>query len=928
MGLITGWQPGYPSLFGREDEIELIEGFVAGLQHRGSVLILTGEAGVGKTVLLDLAAEEAGAQGVHVLRGGGVEFEAEVSFLSLNQVLLPVRGQIDDLPARHRDALLVALGLGDGPAPDRLRICNAALAVLDEAARRMPILLVVDDLPWLDRASAGVLSFVARALGQSRIGFVGAARLEESSFFERLGLPEHQIRPLDAAAAEALMRERFPTLAGSVRRRLLSEGEGIPLALLELAEGLSARQRSNLDPLPAALPPSRRLQSLFAARVVELPKPTMDLLLLAVLDGSGDLRVMQAAGSRLGGLDHLEPAERARLITVEESAHRLVFRHPLIRSAVIDLSTSAERRKIHRVLAAVAPERSVRRAWHLAEATVGPDEAVACLLEEGAREVLRRGDPVGAVHALIRAADLSPAVADRSRRLATGAYIGADVTGELRNARLLLDDARSGDPSSESSLEAGVAAATVMLADGDVDDGYRLLVAAIDAVIDQDGVSDAMMIEALHTLHLICVFRGQAEGWPPFFEFLERTRATIPTALRFAAETHPDPAKIDRSALAELDRVIAVLDEQTDPAQVVRLALTTIYLDRLPACAPALLRVVEDAGTGGAVAASMTARTLLGFSDYWCGRWDQGLERLGEVTDMAESQGYGLNSWPARLGQGLIAAARGDFETAQARADEIAEWASARGARGMLNYAAHIRTLTAQSQGDFEAAFAAASTISPAGVLTSSRSHALWVTLHLVEAAVRSERIADASAHVQAMREADLASLSSRFALVAGAAEAMVAPGPEAGVLFERAMGLPGAELWVFDHARVQLAFGEYLRRNRASRHARTQLLGALEAFNRLGAEPWAARAEAELAATAAHRSQAADPDAPLLTPQELEIARLAAQGLTNREIGARLYLSHRTVSTHLYRIFPKLEITSRAALRDALTTLETATTD
>ena len=156
----------------------------------------------------------------------------------------------------------------------------------------------------------------------------------------------------------------------------------------------------------------------------------------------------------------------------------------------------------------------------------------------------------------------------------------------------------------------------------------------------------------------------------------------------------------------------------------------------------------------------------------------------------------------------------------------------------------------------------------------------------------------------------------------------MVAPAPEAAVLFERALGLPGAEQWVFDHARVHLAFGEYLRRNRASRNARTQLLAALEAFNRLGAAPWAARAEAELAATAAHRSQAQDPDAPLLTAQELEIARLAAQGLSNREIGARLYLSHRTVSTHLYRIFPKLEITSRAALRDALTTLETTTTD
>ena len=360
-----------------------------------------------------------------------MEFEADLAFAGLHQVLLPLLDEFGQLSHAHRDSLNVALGYGEGPPPDRLLVSTATLTVLRQVATASPVLVIVDDLQWLDRATAGVLAFVARRLAGSRVGFLAASRPEPETFFERAGLGLHELGPLDEEAASCLVSSRFPELVPQVRQRVVAEAKGNPLALLELPAALSGAQRAAAEALPVVLPLSRRLQGLFASRASTLPAPARRLLLLAVLDGSGDLRILQAAAGQQ--IEDLAPAEQAGLVRVDDRTSRLVFRHPLTRSAIIELSTLGDRRRAHRALAAQLADQPERRAWHLGEAAVEPDEQIAGLLEETAHRILRRADAVGAVSALLRAAELSPARAARSRRLAQAAFVGASVTLEVEH---------------------------------------------------------------------------------------------------------------------------------------------------------------------------------------------------------------------------------------------------------------------------------------------------------------------------------------------------------------------------------------------------------------------------------------------------------------------------------------------------------------
>ena len=388
--------------------------------------------------------------------------------------------------------------------------------MLRRAAAASPVLVIADDLPWLDRASAGVLGFVARRLAGSRIGFLAASRPGQESFFERAGLAQHELGPLDDQAACGLLSSRFPELAPRVVQRVLAEAQGNPLALLELPATLSGAQRTAAAALPVVLPLSRRLQGLFASRASALPAPARWLLLLAVLDGSGDLRVLQAAAGQQQ-IEDLAPAEQAGLVHVDDRTGRLVFRHPLTRSAIVELSTSGDRRRAHRALAAQLADQPERRAWHLGQAAVEPDEQIASLLEETAQRILRRADAVGAVSALLRAAELSPARSDRSRRLAQAAFVGASVTLEVDTVSPLLSDARQAGPESGTSLLTAAAAAFVLLnGDGDVITAHRLLTQAIEDQARPYRISDTGVFEAVSTLFMMCWLGGRPELWASF----------------------------------------------------------------------------------------------------------------------------------------------------------------------------------------------------------------------------------------------------------------------------------------------------------------------------------------------------------------------------------------------------------------------------
>ena len=378
------------ALTGRDGDLDVVRMFLDDASVSGAALLLTGEPGVGKTALLDAAHGAATAARARVLRAAGVEFEADVSFSGLNQVLLPLGEELAELSATYRDALKVALGLIAGPPSDRLVISNAALALLRQAAEAGPLLVILDDLPWLDRASALVLGFVARRLDGSRVGFLAAARTGAETCFDRGGLPAHEVRPLDSVAAADLISASFPDLAPAVSQRVLAEAQGNPLALLELPLALNGAQRRALAALPPILPLSGRLQALFTSRASDLPAPTRYLLLLAALEGSGDLAVLQAAAAGQREIDDLAPAEQAGLVYVQEDTGRLAFRHPLIRSAVYYGAPFARRQQVHACLArAAGPAEPDQRAWHLAHAVTGPDEKVAAELERAGERACR-----------------------------------------------------------------------------------------------------------------------------------------------------------------------------------------------------------------------------------------------------------------------------------------------------------------------------------------------------------------------------------------------------------------------------------------------------------------------------------------------------------------------------------------------------------
>jgi DNA-binding CsgD family transcriptional regulator len=908
------------ALVGRGSELELIRGFLDRAAGGGEALVVLGEPGVGKTALLRAAETMAVAAGCRLLAAAGVESEAEVTFSGLHQALLPLHEEIAQLTATYRDALNVALGFGEGPAPDRLLVANATLTVLRQAARAQPVLLTIDDLPWLDRTSAGVLGVVARRLAASRVGLLAASRIGEESFFERAGVPELELRPLEEEAARELMNSVFPTLAAPVRARVLAEAQGNPLAVLELPAALSGPQRAALRGLPEVLPLTRRLQAVFRSRVVGLSEQPRRLLLLMALDGTGDVRLLQATGDYHQGLDDLAATERARLAFLDGTTHRLTFRHPLIRSAVVELSTVVERRAAHALLAELRTDQPDRRAWHLAEASVGADEQVAGLLEDAGHRVLRRGDGVGAVTALIRAAELSPDAADRARRLAVAAFIGADVTGQLGGASQLLTDARRSAPELGGSLQAAVAAAYVLLnGEGDVDTAYRLLVGAIEGHANVGADGRTVLEEALHTLLFVCFFGARPELWKPFYDAVARLEPDVPAAIYLNSKTFADPVRMAGPALGQLDAAIDELADETDPTRIVRIAIASVFVDRIGGCREALWRVVRDGREGGAVASAIQALIMLGRDGYLSGQWGEAEQLAREAVELCETHGYEMFAWPGREILASLAAARGDYDRTQALTDRMIQWAAPRRIGAVHGYACAARVLAALGRSDFEEAYRHAVAISPAGTLASHRPYVTWVVMDLVEAAVHTGRRDEAAAHVAAMRHLNIAAVSSRLALLAAGSAAIAAPGDSGLRLFAEALALPGVERWQFDVARVQLAYGERLRRARVMTESRCHLLAALETFDRLGARPWADRAANELRATGQARARGGPGKRDPLTPQELEIATLAGSGLTNKQIGQRLYLSPRTVAAHLYRIFPKLGITSRAALRDAL---------
>ena len=504
----------------------------------GGGLIIHGQAGVGKTALLDAAAELATASGLRVLRAAGTEYETDIGYAGLHELLFPLARHIQSLDDAYRDGLLNALGMGSTAAPaDRLALVNAVLALLQRVSSKTTLILLVDDLQWVDRASSLLLTIVARRLTSLPVLFIATVRDEASGSMAPTGLAELEIGPLDLANSSALLQRSYSTLRRRAAQEVLAVADGNPLALIELGRTLTQESHVRGALGQPNLPLSNRLASIYGSRLEQLRENTRELLLLAALDGSGSLQVIFDASAL--ETSALEPAENLRLIGIDEANRRLWFRHPLMRSAVVTAASSRARQRAHQKLATALVDQPDRRAWHLAGSTDSRNEPIAQQLEDVAYRCIRRGDVNGAVAAAGRAAELSPDADDRARRLSEAAFFGVVGLGEMQSSTQFLEMARQTGVDISTSLQMSAAAAFLHVSgDGTVGVAHSLLSTALDLVPDPDG-PDEPLARATGVLYTVCMLAREPEYWRAFDATIRRLKPALSNEFLLLAGLYP-----------------------------------------------------------------------------------------------------------------------------------------------------------------------------------------------------------------------------------------------------------------------------------------------------------------------------------------------------------------------------------------------------
>lgn len=897
-------------LYGRLEEQAAIDRLLNQAKAGASgTLLLRGQPGIGKTALLDYAAA---VDGMRVLRGVGVESEAELPFAGLQLLLGRYLDLLEAIPGPQRRALRGAFGLGPVQEGDRLLVGLAVLSLLSELAEDGPVLCVIDDAQWLDRASAEALLLAARRVQAEGVALLFAAR-DGAEAFPAPGLTELPLTGLRPAAAAELLDGHDRTLPPAVRFRVLTEADGNPLALLELPTAFTD------EPMGAALrsvPLTTRLQVAFYGQVSKLPAATRTLLLVAA-ENNGDLDVLRRAAGTLGiDLADLGPAEQAGLVRLTD---RLVaFRHPLVRAAISYGAPLSSRLAVHAALADAldGPHDIDRRAWHLAAATTGPAENVAAELEHTAVRAGERSGHAAAAAAYERAGRLTLEPAAKARRLTLAAEAACEI-GDFDRARALAEEVArvTSDPILLARLLGLRAAAD--FGQGALRSGHALLCAGVDLIAAEDPHRAlAMLMEMV-----------------------------------FLAWHIGDPQVISETA-DRLDSVALADSDPLAPVRQVLMWLTYLPLGRsvselapLPESAAAMRRIGAD---------DPRSLVLTGGASMAAGEDTETNEMATSVAAMVRAQGrIGLLP-PALTYLAATQYSLGRFQDARATATEAAQIAKDTDQAEWHSQASSVLANLAALQGDAELCRSAAATAFGDAIDRTSvgASAAQWglslldlgfgraeaalarleelaagtmryqlpvirSTPDLIEAAVRIGEPGRAAAPFERFAAWSTHTKQPWIDALVLRCTALLTPGPEAGAHYLAALERHEKNR-PMERARTQLLYGEWLRRARRKTEARTQLHSALETFDRLGARPWADRARTELEAsgiTAPHRG----PDGVLatLTPQELQIVRLAGRGLSNRDIAAQLFLSPRTVGHHLYKAYPKLGVASRTELKE-----------
>jgi DNA-binding CsgD family transcriptional regulator len=906
-----------PALRGRRAECEALDRLVAGVQAgQSQVLVLRGEAGVGKSALLEYLL--AGASGCRVARAAGVESEMELAFAGLQQLSAPLLDHLDRLPGPQRDALSTAFGLSAGEPPDRFLVGLAVLSLLAEVAEAEPLVCLVDDAQWLDRVSAQTLAFVARRLLAERVAFVFAVR-EPSDEQDLAGLPELTVRGLGDGDARALLDSVLTgPLDERVRDRIVAETRGNPLGLLELPRGLSPAELAGGFGLPDTVPLANRIEHGFLRRLEPLPDEPRRLLLTAAAEPVGDVTVVWRAAALLGiGPDAAAPAEAAGLI---ELGARVRFRHPLVRSAVYRAASPDERRSVHGALAEAtdADLDPDRRAWHRAHAAGGPDEAVAGELELSAGRVKGRGGAAAAAAFLERATELTPDPARRGARALAAARAKYDAAApeaalallataelcpldalqraELERLRaqlafarrrgsdappLLLEAAGRLEPlDAELARETYLQALGAAIFAGRLSDGRAVQDVAAAARAAPPGPEPPRAIDLLLDGLAIRFTDGYAAAVPPLTQALHA----------FAQEQ-----ELPEHDLRWLWLTWPVANEVWDDEEWDRLTTRAV-------------RVARDAGALAVLPIALLYRAGV---HVFAGRFAEAAALIEESDAISAATGNTRLAYVAPV----VAAYRGQEALALELIEASIQDATARGEGRAIALAEFARAVLYNGVGRYEAAQAAAQRACEHEDLGLFA----WSLMELVEASARGASPDVAAAALRQLEERTHAA-GTDWALGAQArSRALVSDGEAAEAFYREALErLAGSRLAVY-LARTQLVYGEWLRRENRRVDAREQLRAAHDAFIRIGADGFAERARRELLATGETVRKRSVETLDELTAQEAQIARLAGEGRTNPEIGAELFLSPRTVEWHLRKVFPKLGISSRKELRDAL---------
>ncbi|WP_433566132.1 helix-turn-helix transcriptional regulator [Nocardia sp. CA-151230] len=905
------------TMVGREVEQAELLAFV--MSAAGQALVLRGETGVGKSSLLSHAVAMAEQAGHTVVRAAGVEAESELPYAGLHQILHPLLANVEGLDDGSRAVLEAVFGGVRSDPPSVMTLGIAVLNLLSLATAERSLLLVLDDGQWLDDSSADVCGFVGRRLVGGPVKLLVAIRTDIASRFDTAALPELPVAALSDEDAARLLDRRYPNLGTHVRRTVLEQAQGNPLALLEMPAHLAGRPGEatleDFGPHGASMP--RRLQQLFGARIAALDESVRAELLMGALDGAGtpsDSDTVAGARYRMRDADQ---AVAAGLLDIEPTTCEFVFRHPLVRSAIVRMATPNQRRAAHRTLAQVHREHLERRATHLAAATVDPDEEVAGILEAAAESATRRGGALAAVAWLTRAAELSENHGERSRRLADAAFVAGHAARLGQAHRLVRSDLAPGSTESPASVLAY--AYQALYQDGDVRSTHRQVAAAIVKLRDGGPAGcDEVRARLMILLLAISQYAGDRATWERTHGLLASMSDLVTEPERMYSAVWSDVTRHGADWAGPVEQATTNLPD-LEPWEVGRLAVAAYHLDILNQYRPYLRRNVDRELKTGAVASGMIMLHLVMLDQMAVGEWD-GAEETGQrVLELAKEHGYDLFTAQSQAYLAQLAALRGQSGRARDLQAEADAWARPRGLGFLTQVADSAGAIAALNSGDYEVAYLYAIGITSPGTFQPYAYQASRTLLDLVEAARHTGRIDQARAHALAARDAGLPDVSPRLALITYGALAMTAESEqEAAEMFARVESHPDAERFPFELARIRLAHGIRVRHVQGRAAARQYLVRATEAFERLGAAGWAERARAEVRTTGAV-PRASTLNLTSLTWQERRIADLAAAGLTNKEIGQRLHLSPRTVSSHLYRIFPKLGVTTRAALRDAL---------